>query len=119
MAPPSKQHTSVSGTAEKPALPQLGSLDQQLPQPFASRQNDPSTSQDLVTTYSSFAHDPVDPYLAFGSGPAATYSASGSVLVPLDGSNQTSAVMTAYQDDSTEHGNNSGDRFDDMTELQL
>jgi len=118
-APASQQHTSVSETAEKSASAQLGSLDQQLHQPFAPPQNDPSSSQDLVTTYSSFAHDPMDPYTAFGSGPAATYSASGKLLGSLDGSDQTSAIMTAYQDDGTEHGNNSGDRFDDMTELQL
>ncbi len=119
MAPASQQHVSVSGTAENPASPQLGSLDQQLPELFAPRQNASSTPQDLVTTYSSFAHDPMDPYTAFGSGPAATYSASGKLLGSLDGSDQTSAIMTAYQDDGTEHGNNSGDRFDDMTELQL
>ena len=119
MAPASQQHTSVAGTAEKPVSAQLGSLEQQLPQPFAPSQNDPSTAQDLVTTYSSFSHDPVDPYTAFGSGSAATYSASGNLLDPLDGSDQTTAVMTAYQDDSTEHGNNLADKFDDMTELQL
>ena len=119
MPPASQQHTSVSRTTEISDSAQLGSVNQQLPQLFAPPQNDPSTSQDLVTTYSSFGHDPVDPYTAFGSGPAATYSASGNSLDPLDGSDQTSAVMTAYQDDSTEHGNNSADNFDDMTELQL
>lgn len=119
MALASQQHTSVSGTTQKPVSAQLGSLDQQLPQPFAPPQNDPSTAQDLVTTYSSFAHDPMDPYTAFGSGPAATYSASGSLLDPVYGSDQTSAVMTAYQDDSTEHGNNSAGGFDDMSEVQL
>jgi hypothetical protein len=119
MVPASQQYTSVSGSMEGSDSAQLGSMDQQLPQPFAPPQNDPSTAQDLVTTYSSFSHDPVDPYTAFGSGSAATYSASGNLLDPLDGSDQTTAVMTAYQDDSTEHGNNLADKFDDMTELQL
>ncbi|DBA94994.1 TPA: hypothetical protein ACH3X1_002517 [Trebouxia sp. C0004] len=120
MAPASQQQTSVSGTQEDTDSAQLGSLDQQLPQPVAATPpNDPSTAEDLVTTYSSFSHDPVDPYTAFGSGPAATYAASRNLLDHRDGSDQTSAVMTAYQDDSTEHGSNSADRFDDMTELQL
>lgn len=119
MAPASQQQFAVSGAMEKPVSAQLAPLDQQLPEPFAPRHNDPSTAQELVTTYSSFSHAPVDPYAAFGSGPAATYSASGNLLDPLDGSDQTSAVMTAYQDHSTEHGITSADRFDDMTELQL
>ena len=87
----------------------LGSL-QQLTPPQA----DPSHTEDLVTTYSSFAHDPVDPYAVAGSAPFTTYNASGNVLHPFEYTAQTAAVTTAHQDADLPN-----DKFGEMTELQL
>lgn len=112
------QHASLSSGAQMAGMDSSGQGlgASQLPSPPPE---DPSSAEDLVTTYSSFSHDPVDAYAALGSAPAVAYSASGNLLDPLGGSGQTAAVTTAHSDGVAQHGDVSHDDFGEMTELQL
>ena len=87
-----------------------------VPQLFAAQPNMDST-QDLVTTYSSFNHDCLYPYAAFGATTAVSSSASGILADPFD----CDAATTTAEVHAQSHGDNTqvSSSFDDMTELQL
>ena len=74
-----------------------------------------SSTDDLVTTYTSFSHDPINPYAAFGAGPTMSYTDSGRLIDAFD----SSAAVVAAHDVPHGDGNQMSNNFDDMTELQL
>lgn len=110
-----QQEASLKSNAEASAMPTehtAGAMQQ-----LATAQLHAEGTQDLVTTYSSFNHDPVYPYAAFGAGSTASYTESGHFIDPVDSSAAIATVEThaeARQDTSQVSSN-----FDDMTELQL
>lgn len=78
------------------------------------------SSEELVTTYSSFGHDPGDAYAGFGVGSTVAYSAAENLQYPAGSNGQAAvAVLTAHQDGMAQHINSLVDSPDDMTELQL
>lgn len=84
---------------------------------LAAAQPDTDSTQDLVTTYSSFNHDGVLPYAAFGATPAVSYDASGNLTDLFD----SNAARTTAEVHAESHGDTTqvSSSFDDMTEVQL
>ena len=91
------------------ASQQSGDAVNQLP----SSQSGADGAEELVTTYSSFSHDPVSPYTAFGPSPTIAYTESGNLIDAFD---VRAATNAAHDLDS---GTLVPTNFDDMTELQL
>ena len=84
---------------------------------LAAAQPDTDSTQDLVTTYSSFNHDGVFPYAAFGATSAVSYDASGNLTDLFD----SNAARTTAEVHAESHGDTTqvSSSFDDMTEVQL
>lgn len=77
-------------------------------------------NEELVTTYSSFGHDPGDAYAGFGVGSTVAYCAAENLQYPVGSNGQAAvAVLTAHQDGMAQHGNSLVNSPDAMTELQL
>ena len=87
-------------------------------QQLAAAQLCAEDTQDLVTTYSSFNHDPVYPYAAFGADPATSYAEPSNLMDPVD----SPAAIRTHAENHAEHYEDAAQvsgNFDDMTELQL
>ena len=105
------QHSSLPTEGPEPAQPGYGGN----PHREAG-----FNSEELVTTYSSFGHDPGDAYAGFGVGSTVAYSAAENLQYPVGSNGQAAvAVLTAHQDGMAQHGNSLVSGPDDMTELQL
>lgn len=104
---------TVSSAMPAAAKQDAGAVQLTVTQPDA----DSTCTADLVTTYSSFNHDPVYPYTAFGADPAASYMKSGNLIDPFE----SATAVTTAQVHAEPHGDATqvSDNFDDMTELQL
>lgn len=100
-----------------PAMPAVAKQDAGAAIQFAATQPNTDSTQDLVTTYSSFNHDQVYPYAAFGATPAVAYTASGNLTDSFD----PGAATTTHELHAESHGDTIqvSSSFDDMTELQL
>ena len=109
-----QQHAS-SGRTAATGMATTGAHDANAAQDSLFAGPMPSSTDDLVTTYSSFSHDPVNPYAAFGAGPTISYTDSGSLI---DNVNSSAPVVTTH-DVPHGGGNQMSNNFDDMTELQL
>ena len=106
MMPVAARQAVDAGAVQQPAAAQ----------PAAAQPGSDST-HDLVTTYSSFIHDPVYPYAAFGATPAVSYADSDSLT---DHIGSDTAVTTAEVHAESHRGPiHVSSNFDDMTELQL
>lgn len=101
-----QQQTAGMGSSAEAAV---------MPIELAAAQLDTEGTQDLVTTYSSFNHDPVYPYAAFGAGPATSYAEPSDLIDPVD----CPADVRTHADDPCEDFAQVSSNFDDMTELQL
>ncbi|KAL3131931.1 hypothetical protein ABBQ38_007632 [Trebouxia sp. C0009 RCD-2024] len=81
-----QQTADMGSRAEAAVMPMEPAADQDAGaiQQVAAAQLHAERTQDLITTYSSFSHDPVYPYAAFGAGPAISYAEPSELTDPVD-----------------------------------
>ena len=117
----SAQQQKSAGSKDRaiaPAMPAAAKHDAGTASQFAAAQLNTDSTQDLVTTYSSFNHDRVYPYAAFEATSAISYDAPGNLTDSIDSEHATATTEVHAESHLSDIARVSS-TFDDMTELQL